>query len=92
MGLFRMVIRYGFAEEPDLPRALMLARSADLRLVPEEISFFVGRERIVSKQRPNLARWQRWLFIQMSNQETSIADHFRIPAGRIIELGQRSEL
>ncbi len=92
MGLFRMVIRYGFAEAPDLPRALMLARSADLRLVPEEISFFVGRERIVCKQKSNLARWQRWLFIQMSNQETSIADHFRIPAGRIIELGQRSEL
>jgi KUP system potassium uptake protein len=91
-GLFRLIIRYGFAEGPDLPRALRLVQHPNLALVPDEISYFVGRERILPRQKPHLPRWQRWLFIQMSNQETSVADYFRIPASRIIELGQRSEL
>lgn len=91
-GLFRLVVRYGFAEEPDLPRAMALVKSPELRLMPDELSFFVGRERIVPRGRSTMPRWQRWLFIQMSNQETSVADYFRIPVGRIIELGQRSEI
>ncbi len=91
-GFYRLVIRYGFSEEPDLPKALMLVKVPGLRLAPDEVSFFIGRERIVPRQRPVLPRWQRWLFIQMANQETSVADYFRIPAGRIIELGQRSEI
>lgn len=91
-GIYRLIVRYGFAEEPDLVRALMLARSDELKLLPEEVSFFVGRERVLARRRALLPRWCRWLFIWMSNQEGSAADYFHLPAGRIIELGQRSEI
>jgi KUP system potassium uptake protein len=91
-GVYRLIIRYGFAEEPDLIQALMLVKSDELRLLPDEVSFFIGRERVLPRSKALLPRWCRWLFIWMSNQESSAADYFRLPTGRIIELGQRSEI
>jgi KUP system potassium uptake protein len=91
-GLFRLTARFGFAEEPDLPRALRLALAKQPLFDAERVSFFVGRERFVSTPRPRIDRWRRWLVIFLSNNESSAADYFHIPLGRIIELGQRSEI
>lgn len=91
-GFFRLIARFGFAEEPDLPRALALALAGQPLFDPERLSFFIGRERIVSSLRSRIDRWRRWLVIFLSNNESSAADYFHIPLGRIIELGQRSEI
>jgi KUP system potassium uptake protein len=39
-----------------------------------------------------MSAWRRWLFILLSHNETSASDYFRLPAGRIIELGARVEI
>jgi KUP system potassium uptake protein len=91
-GFFRLIARFGFAEEPDLPRALNLALDKQRLFDPDHLSFFVGRERFVSSLRSRIDRWRRWLVIFLSNNESSAADYFHIPLGRIIELGQRSEI
>ena len=91
-GLYRLIARFGFAEEPDLPRALHLALAAQPLFEAERVSFFVGRERFVTGRRSRVDRLRRWLIIFLSNNQSSAADYFRIPLGRIIELGQRSEI
>jgi KUP system potassium uptake protein len=91
-GLYRLVMRFGFAEEPDVPQALRLTLAGNALFDPERASFFVGRERVVSSLRSRIDRWRRWLVIFLSNNESSAADYFHIPLGRIIELGQRSEI
>jgi KUP system potassium uptake protein len=91
-GLYRLIARFGFAEEPDLPRALRLALAAQPLFEAERVSFFVGRERFVAGLRSRVDRVRRWLIIFLSNNQSSAADYFRIPLGRIIELGQRSEI
>jgi KUP system potassium uptake protein len=91
-GFFRLIARFGFAEEPDLPSALAFAWSKQTPVDLERLSFFIGRERVVSSLRSRLDRWRRWLVIFLSNNESSAADYFHIPLGRIIELGQRSEI
>ena len=42
-----VTIRYGFLEEPDIPRALALCRVGGFRFNLMETSFFVGREKLV---------------------------------------------
>jgi KUP system potassium uptake protein len=91
-GFWRLVARYGFVDEPDINSTLRAAEKAGLKLDPQEISFFVGRERIVARAQSRMAAWRLWLFTVMSYTETSAADYFRLPAGRVIELGARIEV
>ena len=91
-GFWRLVARYGFVDEPDISSTLRAAAKLGLELDPQEISFFVGRERIVARAQSRMSAWRLWLFTVMSYTETSAADYFRLPAGRVIELGARIEV
>lgn len=91
-GFWRLIVRYGFADEPNLPAAMRLAAHQGLELDPESVSYFIGRERIVPRQKSAMSGWRRWLFILLSDTEISASDYFRIPVGRIIELGARTEI
>jgi KUP system potassium uptake protein len=91
-GFWRLVARYGFVDEPDVASTLRAAQKAGLDLEPQQISFFVGRERIIPRAQSGMAAWRLWLFTVMSYTETSAADYFRLPAGRVIELGARVEV
>ncbi|HVO03755.1 MAG TPA: potassium transporter Kup [Candidatus Cybelea sp.] len=91
-GFYRLICRFGFYETPDISVALRGAKRFGLDLDPQRISFFLGRERIVAHARSQMSAWRRWLFILLSHNETSASDYFRLPAGRIIELGARVEI
>jgi KUP system potassium uptake protein len=91
-GFYRLIGRFGFYETPDIMVALRGAKRFGLELDPQQISFFLGRERIVAHTRSQMSAWRRWLFILLSHNETSASDYFRLPAGRIIELGARVEI
>jgi KUP system potassium uptake protein len=87
-----MRVRYGFAEEPDIPRALALARVGGFRFNLMETSFFVGHEKIVANRR------QRWLipfkrlFVLLSELALDATEFFRIPTNRVVELGGQVEI
>ncbi|MES1150265.1 MAG: potassium transporter Kup [Dongia sp.] len=91
-GFYRLICRFGFYETPDIMVALRGARRFGLELEPQQVSFFLGRERIVAHARSQMSAWRRWLFVLLSHNETSASDSFRLPAGRIIELGARVEI
>jgi len=91
-GFYRLICRFGFYETPDIMVALKGAKRFGLELDPQQISFFLGRERIVAHARSQMSGWRRWMFILLSHNETSASDYFRLPAGRIIELGARVEI
>jgi KUP system potassium uptake protein len=87
-----VVLRYGFMEEPNIPRALAQCRVQQFRFSLMETSFFVGREKIVKAKRSPLSRWRQELFIFLSNTMVSVTDFFRIPSNRVIELGGQIEV
>ena len=92
-GFWRLIARYGFVDEPDIGSTLRAAAKGGLELDPQQISFFIGRERIIARaSKSRMMAWRLWLFIVMSYTETSAADYFRLPAGRVIELGARIEV
>ena len=87
-----VTIRYGFLEEPDIPRALALCRVGGMRFNLMDTSFFVRREKIVAKRRSGITLPFKKLFILLSNMALDATEFFRIPVNRIVELGGQIEL
>jgi KUP system potassium uptake protein len=91
-GFHAIIVRYGFMDEPDVPRALAQCRGAELCFNLMETSFFVGREKIITARRSGWARWRRQLFVMLSNNMLDATEFFRIPANRVVELGGQVEV
>jgi KUP system potassium uptake protein len=86
-GFWQVDAHFGFAETPNVPRALRRAQLPGIDLDPAEISFFVGRANIKSTTRPGMARWRERLYAGLARIATRPTEFFRVPADRVIELG-----
>ncbi|HEX3861689.1 MAG TPA: potassium transporter Kup [Stellaceae bacterium] len=87
-----VTIRYGFLEEPDIPRALALCRVGGFRFNLMDTSFFVGREKVVSNRKRGITAPLKHLFILLTNLALDATEFFRIPVNRIVELGGQVEI
>ena len=85
-SLFRVNLHYGFAETPNIPKALK-SSSRELDIDPADTNFFLSRETLIAKPSPKMALWRIKLFIGMARNTGSAAGYFRIPSERVIELG-----
>lgn len=91
-GFYRVRVKYGFKDEPDIPAALALCTQAGMKFNMMETSFFLGRETLVSRVGSGMPRWREKLFIVLFRNAGSAADYFRIPPNRVVELGTQVEL
>jgi KUP system potassium uptake protein len=85
-------IRYGFAEEPDIPRALAMCRVSGFRFNLMDTSFFVGHEKIVPTRRTRWLMPFKRLFVLLSELALDATEFFRIPVNRVVELGGQVEI
>jgi KUP system potassium uptake protein len=90
-GIWRMTVRFGFAERPSLPPVLA-AHAAEFSIDLAETSFFVGRELPVPSLRPGIAIWREKLYAFMTRNAVSAWEYFQIPPKRVVELGTQVEL
>ncbi len=91
-GFWRLWVRYGFKDEPDIPAALAGCGKLGLKFDLMNTSFFLGRESLVSRIGSGMPGWREKLFILMFRNAGSAADYFRIPPNRVVELGTQVEL
>jgi KUP system potassium uptake protein len=91
-GFYSITVRYGFFQEPDLPKVLRLCKAFGLEFDVMQTSFFLGRETLIPSIHPEMAEWREKLFVVMSRNSVSATDFFRIPAGRVVELGTQVQL
>jgi KUP system potassium uptake protein len=78
---------YGFMEQPHIPRLLESCRIHDLRFDMMDTSFFVGRVKIVPARGSRFGAIRCQLFETMHRNALPATEFFRIPPGRVIELG-----
>jgi KUP system potassium uptake protein len=88
-GIHRVVVRYGFMESPDLPRALEGLPELGVAFDPMQASYFLGREVLVRAVLPRMPVWRLMLFLFLARNATSAPEFFRIPSDRVVELGVR---
>jgi KUP system potassium uptake protein len=91
-GIYRVIIRYGFMEDPNVPRVLQTVTAPGLEFKPPDASYFLGRESLIASPKWGMAIWREKLFIWMSKNATNAASFFRIPSNRVVELGAQVEL
>jgi KUP system potassium uptake protein len=91
-GVFEVVLRYGFTENPDVPQALALARNFGLELDDDDVTFFLGRETLIVTRAPGMALWREKLFVLMARNAVRATAFFRLPPERVVELGVQVEL
>ncbi len=91
-GFYRLIIRYGFMQSPDVPAALAACRTCGLEFDLMRTSFFLSRETIVPSLYPGMARWREILFAFMALNATSATKFFNIPTERVVELGTQLEI
>jgi KUP system potassium uptake protein len=90
-GFFRLVLRFGFMEETDIPAALTTVRCGpDIRMM--ETSFFLARQTLLASAKPGMALWREKLFSWMLRNAESAMEFFRLPANRVVELGSQVEI
>lgn len=83
----KIIVRYGFMESPNIPKALSLCRKKGLKYDIMSTSFFLGHRTIVPSAHSGMPLWQDKLFIFLSKNSTNATDFFKIPSGRVVELG-----
>lgn len=86
-GFHEVVLRFGFVEDPDVPRALAAKAAMELGVELDAVTYFVGRESIQVTDQPGMARWREHLFAVMSRNAVSAARYFELPPEQTFELG-----
>ena len=83
----KLTVSYGFMESPNIPKALTLCRQQGLKLDIMATSFFLGRRSVVPSASSGMPLWQDKLFIFLMRNAANPTDFFRIPPGRVVEMG-----
>jgi KUP system potassium uptake protein len=86
-GFWRMSLRFGFMDEPNVPAALDQICGTEFEFNPERASFFLGRESIRCDSGSGLRRWRYQLFAWMSQNARDATSFFSLPQNRVVELG-----
>jgi KUP system potassium uptake protein len=91
-GFYRMIMHYGFMEDPDVPAVLREVKQPGLKLPPMDTTFFLGRETLIASKKPGMAIWREQLFAVMTRNARTATSFFRLPPNRVVELGAQIEL
>ncbi|MEK8028282.1 potassium transporter Kup [Pseudaquabacterium rugosum] len=100
-GFWRVTLRFGFMETPDVPQALAGCAAYGLPVPAFETSYFLSRETVVPGARDHtltpqtsdgLGRWRGALFATLSRNAGRVVEHFRLPDNAVVELGTRVQV
>ncbi len=83
---FQVILEYGFMEEPEIPSALNHL-IAEVAFDPLHTTYFLGKERVVSKKGVGLWGLRERLFYFLHRNARSAAEYFRLPFDRVVDIG-----
>ncbi|BAP43949.1 potassium uptake protein [Pseudomonas sp. StFLB209] len=91
-GFYRVILHFGFIDEPDVPQALALCHLEDLDFSPMRTTYFLSRETVIPSKIVGMARWREALFAFMLKNANGNLRFFKLPYNRVIELGTQVEI
>jgi KUP system potassium uptake protein len=83
----RVMLRFGYMETPNIPKALGVARKLGLQFDIMSTSFFLSRRALRRAPRSGMPLWQDRLFITLARSANDATDYFQIPTDRVVEVG-----
>lgn len=86
-NFWRVIVQYGFKDEPDVPQALAMCAEAGLHFTALETSYFIGRATLIPRLGSDMAFWREKIFVAMFRNAGSATSFFQVPSNRVVELG-----
>ncbi len=92
-GFFRVIIRYGFMEEVEVPFELGRLKQFGAACTTMDTSYFLARQTLLpSAARPGMSIWRERLFSWMLRNAESAMEFFKLPPNRVVELGSQVQI
>jgi len=89
-SFWRVEMRFGFAEEPDVP-ARLAKLGLDPTAEPDKLVYFLGRDEVVADDKRKMMHWRKALFAYFVRNATPATTYFHIPPRQLVEIGARVE-
>jgi KUP system potassium uptake protein len=83
----RVKLKFGYMEQPNIPKALAVARKQGWTFDIMSTSFFLSRRALKPSPQSGMPVWQDRLFIWLARSASDATDFFQIPTGRVVEVG-----
>jgi KUP system potassium uptake protein len=96
-GFHKVVGRYGFMENPNVPTLLASLPPGAVpgkRLEDSvmETTYYLGRETLLPDGPSRMPRWRKRLFIVLARNAQSASAFFGLPPNRVVEMGAQVQL
>ena len=83
----RVILRFGFMERPNVPKALAVARKQGWQFDIMSTSFFLSRRSVRADARSGMPLWQDRLYIFLAHNADDASSYFQLPTDRVVEIG-----
>lgn len=86
-NFLKVTLNFGYMEQPNVPKALAIARKQGWTFDIMSTSFFLSRRALKPSATSGMPMWQDRLFIGLAKSASDATDFFQIPTGRVVEVG-----
>ena len=89
---WQVELKFGFKNEPDVPKALSVITGLGYPLETMTTSYFLSRDTVIPSMNGGMAYWREKLFAQMHRNASGAADFLNLPNNAVVELGSKVAL
>ncbi|MFO0613299.1 MAG: KUP/HAK/KT family potassium transporter [Polyangiaceae bacterium] len=92
-GFYRITIRLGYMESPDVPRALHDAlKRRNIPFEPDDVTYYLGRETLLATKKGEMGPTAESIFAFLTKNSQRATRYFSIPAEQVVEIGMQVDL
>jgi KUP system potassium uptake protein len=91
-GVYQVSLTFGFMEDPDVPAALERLNEQGIAFDPDDVTYFIGHESIISGKAPGMHPLLEQLFVLLNRGADSAVRFFNLPPDQVFEVGSRVEI
>lgn len=92
-GFHRIVIRFGFMEQPHVMPVLAKAvRGTNIPFAQDEVTYYLGRENFVASSRGHMGPLAEGIFAFLQRNAVTADRFFGLPSRHVVEIGTQMDL
>ena len=88
-GFWRVTLRYGFVEAPDVSATLRELKGLPDPVDPEKTVFFGVRDIVYPGRHSALSKWRLGIFAYLYRNAVRLSDRLNLPPGRFVEVARK---